>query len=626
MIDCDPVDWQQQTVTPEQALTRIEPGMSIFIGTGAAEPLTMVKALMASSAPNLQDLELTQIVSFGDAISLRELQTHKYRLRTFFSGWVASEAITTGRVDLIPSRFARIPELIESGQITFDVAILQITPPNEAGYCSLGVAVDAGRQALEAADLVIGEINTQTPYTHGDTFAHISEFDLLVEATEPPLYFPRWPVDDVFDRIAANVASLVEDGSCLAFSIGPVYEALSKHLGRKRNLGIHTPFLTDATMDLIKSGAVTNRRKGIFRGKSVASYAFGTPDLMKWLDRNPMIEFQSTDRVLNPMRIGSNPRFVCILPARKVDLSGRIALHAGRGNVVAGPAEAADMVSGAELSAGGKSIFALPSRNRKDEPNIRLSVEQFPNQFNLRESVDMVATEYGVAHLRGRSVRERALALIEIAHPDDRETLVEQAKAEHILYPNQIYLAENARLYPAEIATRQVFKNDLTVDFRAIKPSDVEDMRRLFYRFSDTSVYYRYFSPIKTMPHAKMQEYVNIDFSRTLSIVGLVKEMGEGSIIAEGRFVREPHGPVADVAFVVDEDYQGHGIATFLLKMLIRLAKERGLKGFKADVLSSNKSMLKVFEKSGLAVEARVVDGVYELNLPFTGPAESRSG
>jgi acyl-CoA hydrolase/RimJ/RimL family protein N-acetyltransferase len=623
MIATGPVAWKQQTVTPEQALTRIAPGMSIFLGTGVAEPLTMVKALMASSASNIQDLELTQIVSFGDAISLRELQTHKYRLRTFFSGWVASDAIATGRVDLIPSRFARIPELIESGQIAFDVAILQITPPNEAGYCSLGVAVDAGRQALEAADLVIGEINTQTPYTYGDTFVHLSEFDLLVEATEPPIYFPRWPVDDVFDQIAANVASFIEDGSCLPFSIGPVYEALSKHLRHKRNLGIHTPFLTDAAMDLIKSGAVTNRRKAIFKGKSVTSYAFGTPDLMRWLDRNPLIEFQGTDRVLNPMRIGSNTRFISLLPARKVDLSGRIALHAGRGNVVAGPAEAADMVSGAELSSGGKSIFALPSRNRKGEPNIRLSVELFPNQFNLRESVDMVATECGVAHLRGRSVRERALALIEIAHPDDRETLVEQAKAEHILYPNQIYLADSARLYPAEIATRHVFKGDLSVDFRAIKPSDVEDMRRLFYRFSDTSVYYRYFSPIKTMPHAKMQEYVNIDFSRTLSIVGLVKEMGEGSIIAEGRFVREPQGPVADVAFVVDEAYQGRGIATFVLKMLIRLAKERGLKGFKADVLSSNKSMLKVFEKSGLAVEARVVDGVYELNLPFAGPAEN---
>jgi len=621
-----PGDWKKRTVKPEQALARIEPGMSIFIGTGVAEPLTTVKSLMASSAANLQDLVLTQIVSFGDAISARELQSHKYRLRTFFSGWVASEAIATGRVDHIPIRFARIPELIESGQITFDVAILQITPPNEAGYCSLGVAVDAARQALEAADLVIGEINTQAPYTYGDTFTHLSEFDLLVEATDPPIYFQRWPVDDVFDRVAAHVAAHVEDGSCLAFSIGPVYEALSRHLSRKRNLGIHTPFLTDAAMDLIQSGAVTNRRKGIFRGKSVASYAFGTPALMKWLDRNPLIEFQGTDRVLNPMRIGSNPRFVSVLPARKVDLSGRVALHAGRGNVVAGLAEAVDMVSGAELSAGGKSIFALPSRNRRGASNLRLSVEQFPNQFNLRESVDLVATEYGVAHLRGRTVRERALALIEIAHPDDRETLVEQAKAEHILYPDQIYLVDRARLYPAEIATRHVFKDDLAVDFRAIKPSDVEDMRRLFYRFSDTSVYYRYFSPIKTMPHAKMQAYVNVDYRQTMSIVGLVREMGEGSIIAEARFVRESEEPVADVAFVVDEKYQGYGIATFMLKMLVRLAKERGLRGFKADVLASNKAMLKVFERSGLAVEARVVEGVYELNLPFTeaGPGQAR--
>ena len=617
MTTIDPARWKHHTVTPDQALARIEPGMSIFIGTGVAEPLTMVKSLMASSAANLQDLVLTQIVSFGDAISVRELQSHKYRLRTFFSGWVASEAIATGRVDLIPTRFARIPELIASGQIPFDVAILQITPPNEAGYCSLGVAVDAARQALEAAPLVIGEINPRTPYTYGDTFVHLSEFDLLVAASDPPIYFSCWPVDEVFDRIAAHVAAHVEDGSCLAFSIGPIYEALSNHLRHKRNLGIHTPFLTDATMRLVQSGAVTNRRKELFRGKSVTSYAFGTPELMKWLDRNPLIEFQGTDRVLNPMQIGRNPNFVSILPVRKVDLSGRIALHAGRGNVVAGPAEAVDIVSGAELSRGGKSIFALPSRNRKGEANIRLSVEQFPNQFNLRESVDMVATEYGVAYLRGRTVRERALALIEIAHPDDRESLVAAAKEEHILYPNQIYLADLARLYPAEIATRHTFKGGLTVDFRAIKPSDVEDMRRLFYRFSDTSVYYRYFSPIKTMPHAKMQEYVNVDYRRTLSIVGLVREMGEGSLIAEARFVREAHAPVGDVAFVVDEQYQGCGIATFMLKMLIRLARERGLRGFKADVLSSNKSMLKVFEKSGLTVEARMVEGVYELNLPF---------
>ncbi|MBL0712549.1 MAG: GNAT family N-acetyltransferase [Desulfosarcina sp.] len=611
------MDWQALTVSPAAALGRIEPGMSIFLGTGVAEPLTLVKALMASSAPNLQDLVLTQLVSFGDAISLKELQSNKYRLRTFFAGWVASEAITAGRVDLIPSRFGRIPELIETGLIGFDAAMIQISPPNEAGYCSLGLAVDAARQAMESVDLVIGEINPQIPYTYGDTFVSISEFDQLVASSEPPIYFPRWPVDEVYDRVAANVASVVEDGSCIAFSVGPVYEALGRHLAHKRNLGIHTPFFTDAVMDLVKSGAVTNRRKSTFRGKSVTSYAFGTVELMKWLDRNPLIEFQGIDRVFNPMRIGSNSRFVSILPARKVDLSGRIALPVGKGNVVAGPSETADFVSGAELSAGGKSIFVLASRNLEGQPNIRLSVERFPNQFNLRESVDMVATEHGVAQLRGRTVRERALALIEIAHPDDRQTLVDQAKNENILYRDQIFLAESAHLYPADIAISQTFKNNQRIDFRAIKPSDVEDMRRLFYRFSDTSVYYRYFSPIKTMPHAKMQEYVNVDFSRTLSIVGLAKEMGEGRIMAEARFVRDHHRPYAEVAFIVDEAYQGGGIATFMLKMLIRLARERGLKGFKADVLSSNKSMLKVFEKGGLPVEARVADGIYEVVIPF---------
>ena len=613
----DITDGRVRTVAPETALQCIEPGMSIFLGTGVAEPLTLVRALMASTAPNLQDLVLTQLVSFGDAISLEELQSNKYRLRTFYAGWIASEAINSGRVDLIPSRFANIPDLIERGLISFDAAFVQITPPNEAGYCSLGMAVDAARQAIDSADLVIGEINPAVPFTHGDTFVAVSEFDFLIEATEPPIYLPRFPVDEVFDRVAANVASVVEDGSCLAFPPGPVYEALGRHLAHKRNLGIHTPFFTDAAMALVKCGAVTNRKKALFRGRSVASYAFGSQELMKWLDRNPLIEFQGLDRVFNPVRIGSNPRVVSILQARKVDLSGRIALHADRGNVGAGPSEAADFVNGADLSAGGKSVFALPSRNLKGEPTIRLSVEQFPNQFNLRESVDMVATEHGVAQLRGRTVRERALALIEIAHPDDRQDLVDQAKAANIIYRDQIFLVESARLYPADIAISHVFKNDLGVDFRAIKPSDVEDMRRLFYRFSDTAVYYRYFSPIKTMPHAKMQEYVNVDYGRCLSIVGLVEELGEGRIIAEGRFVRDLHRPYAEVAFVVDEAYQGRGIATFMLKMLIRLAKERGLKGFTAEVLSSNKSMLKVFEKGGLPVEARVVEGIYEVTIPF---------
>ena len=620
------LNWKKQVVTPGQVIEKLEPGMSIFLGTGVGEPRTLVKHLMTADNANLKDLELIQLVSLGDAISVEALNSNAYRLKTFFSGWVASEAISAGRVDLIPSSFSRIPDLIESGRIHIDVAFIQVTPPNEAGYCSMGVAVDVGRLAIEQASMVVGEINPDIPTTLGDTFIPLSDFDYLIRSTEKPIYFERWPVDDVFDRVAANVASVIEDGSCMAFSIGPLFEALSRHLMHKRNLGFHSPFFTDALMDLVKSGAVTNRNKEIFRGKSLTSYAFGTPELMGWLNRNPLVEFQGIDKVFNPALIGQNPQFVAVLPARKADVSGRIALNIGKGNVTAGPGDVIDLFRGAELSQGGFTVIALPSRNLKNEPNILISVEDMPNRFSVRESVDMVITEYGVASLSGRTVRERAQALIDIAHPDDRHQLVDQAKAQKILYPDQIFLETSARLYPSEITMQQAFKGDVKVRFRAIKPSDEEEMRRLFYRFSEEAVYYRYFSPIKTMPHKKMQPYVNVDFSHTLSIVGLVGEPGKGHIIAEARFVRDPQRPHADVAFIVDEDYQGLGVASYLYKTLLRLAKNRGIQGFTADVLSSNKGMMKVFEKGDEVVKAKLEYGSYHISIPFSPASSNEAG
>lgn len=615
------MNWEEMVIPPQEALAKIEPGMKIFVGTGVAEPRTLVKHLMASDLPNLQDLELIQLVSLGDAITVKELQAQKFRLKTFFSGWVASEAITQGYVDLITSRFSRVPQLIRSQLLPIDAAFIQITPPDEAGYCSLGTAVDVASQAMEQASLVVGEINSRIPRTYGDTFVSLTEFDYLVKSEDEPITFKRWPFDDVYDQVAANVASVIEDGSCICFSIGPIYEALAKHLVSKQNLGVHTPFFTDALMELVKSGAVTNRRKDSYKGKSLTSYAFGTCELMSWLDRNPLVEFQGIDTVFHPVQIGRNPNFIVVIPARKVDLTGRIAMHTGTGNVAASPGEVLDFVNGAELSEGGTTIFALPSRNLRGEANIRLSVEDLPNQFNLRESVDMIVTEYGVANMRGRTVRERAQFLIDIAHPEDRKELFDQAKARKILYQDQMYLPDSAHLYPSKIATRHVFKGGVEVRFRAIKPSDEEEMRHLFYRFSDKMVYYRYFSPIKVMPHAKMQQYVNVDFNTTMSIVALVGPPEQEHIIAEARFVKDKKRPFGDVAFVVEEKYQGIGIATYLYEMLIRLGKERGLHGFMADVLASNKAMIKVFEKGRYPVQASLSQGAYELTINFVDQA-----
>lgn len=619
------VEWKSKIVSPEDVLKKIDPGMNIFLGTGVAEPRTLVKHLMASDLNNLKDLELIQLISLGDAIPLDERYSQKYRLKTFFSGWAASDAITAGRMDLIPSRYSRIPRLFRAGAIRVDAAFVQITPPDEAGFCSLGPSVDVAKLAMERASFVVGEINEEIPRTLGDTFIHVNEVDYLVNATEPPIYFPRWSASEDFDRIAENVASVIDDGSCISFFIGALFEVLGRHLARKRNLGIHSLVMTDALMDLMKSGAVTNRQKRSFRGKSLVAYAQGTPALMRWLDNNPLVEFQGIDVVADPRSIGLNNNFVAIIPCRKVDLAGGIALHVGRGNVIAGPGEIQELFSGAALSHGGRTIFALPSRNLRGESNILFSAEDYPAQFSNSESLDMIITEYGVACLSGRTVRERALALIDIAHPDDRQNLVTQAKEANILYRDQIYLSESGHLYPQEISITHTFKDGLTVRFRPIRPSDEDDMRRLFYRFSDQSVYYRYFSPIKTMPHMKTQTYVNVDFKRTMSIVGVLEEKGMDKIIAEGRYVILEDGAFADTAFIVDEEYQGKGIASFLYELLIRTAQQRGIKGFRADVLTANKAMMKVYEKSPVPMKATVSEGVYELTIPFSTDVDEPS-
>ncbi|NTV54351.1 MAG: GNAT family N-acetyltransferase, partial [Syntrophaceae bacterium] len=384
------------------------------------------------------------------------------------------------------------------------------------------------------------------------------------------------------------------------------------------HLGIHTPFFTDALMDLVNSGAATNRRKRFFQGKAVAAYVLGTQALMKWLDGNALVDFQPIDVVMNPRNIGLNDRFMAILPARKADLTGGIALHVGKGNVTAGAGAVAELFAGAAFSRGGRTVFALPSRNRKGESNILVSIADYPNQFTNQESLDMIVTEHGIAYLTGRTIRERAQALIDIALPDDRAALVQKAKDAKLLYKDQIFFAESGHLYPENLARTETFKDQLKIHFRPIKPSDEDEMRRLFYRFSDQAVYYRYFSRIKTMPHGKMQEYVNVDYRRAMSIVGTVHEKGMDRIIAEARYVRLADRPYADTAFLVDEAYQGKGISTFLLNMLIRIAREQGgIEGFRADVLLDNKSMLRVFEKTPFPLRAVVSEGTYEIVISF---------
>ena len=610
-------NWRSKLSDTFMTLKEIQPGMSIFIGTGAAEPRGLVRQLMERNWPNLQDLSLTQLVSLGDTLTLSGLDSQKYRLKTFFSGWVAAEAAAAGRIDLIPSRFSRIPQLIETGWFRFDAAFIQISPLDENGLCSLGIAVDVARQAMKHATIVVGEINRHMPRTCGETLVHVDDFDLFVEHDEALFTLPGWPIDPVFEQLAENIAIVIEDGDCLAFSLGPLYEAVSRAIAGRRNLGVHSPFFTDALMNLVRSGAVTNSNKETCQGRSLASYALGSQELYDWLDNNQLVEFGPVNKVFNPLEIGRNPNFVALLPARKVDITGGIALHSGKGNVAAAPGEAMDFVNGAELSQGGRTIFALPSRNLKGEANICFSVGDYENQLGLREAVDLIITENGIASLKGRSLRERAQAIIDIAHPEDRENLLEQARKAKIVYDDQLYVHNTAYHGSNRVEERHTFKGGIDVLFRHIRPSDEEGMRRLFYSLNDQTVYYRYFCSIKVMPHAQMQKYASVDSNRTVSIVGLAGRPGQRHIIAEARYLTRVDEPIADVAFIVHERYRGLGIAGYLHELLGKMAIKNGLKGFRAEVVASNKPMLKVFEKGPWPPELIQEGGILELRMPF---------
>ena len=619
MSQIDVTNWESHLVAPDTVLNHIRPGMTVFIGTGPAAPRRLIRTLLDVDTHNIRDLELVQLAVQGETIlTIDRLNAPNYRLKTFFSGgYVAWDTICEGQVDLIPAYSSEIPEIIKSRRIAVDVAFIQITPPNDAGYCSLGLAVDVAREVMDKATLVVGEVNERMPFTYGDTFVSIEQFDLLVRSDRDPITYEPAPVTDVMKKVAANVATVIRDGDCINYAPGPLFEALVPFLSDKKDLGIHSLYFTDAAAELVNSGAVTNHLKSPFRGKSLASYALGTKELMKWLHKNPLVEFQGIDWVCNSQLIARNPQFVAIYEGRKADIQGRVAFPL-RGAVISGPGEGIDFYRGAEASKDGATIIGMPSRDENGDPNILFSIQKYVNQLRLRESIHVLATEYGVAMLKWRPIRERAQAIIDVAHPDDREDLVKEARDKKILYSNQIFVSRSAHLYPEHVADTKTFKGGKTLRFRAMKPSDEEAMRRFFYRCSKETVFYRFFYSVKTMSHDKMQEYVNVDYATEFSVVGFAGKKGEGKMVAEARLVTGENTKAGEVAFLIDEAFQGIGVGTYLMKLLISEAKKRNIETIYAQVLPENQPMIKVFEKSGLPLKSKLEGGVYEISLSLS--------
>ena len=593
----------------DEVLDLIKPGTRIFLSSGPAVPARMVSEIIKSEKSNLLDLELIQLISLGRYLSTNNRSSSNYRLKTFNVGESISKAISEGYVDFIPANLIEIPYLLSTGIVGMDIAIVQTSPPDSRGFMNLGIAVDVANIAIKKAPLVIAEANPHVPITYGETAIHIDQVDYIVDSDIPLLERERKAFDPAMDRIGWHIANLIEDESTVVLHVGRIFDAIAHHLSNKRNLGIYTHVISDWVMDLIESGAVSLERSHDRGGMVTTSYCYGTRRLYDYVDRNPIFEFHPIARLVNPVVLRGVPR-------KKIDVTGESVIFHSGDNLLSGYEGKLSFAIGATFSKYGKAIVALQSIDQDGSSNIVIQHKEDTDRVRATLGVARyVVTEYGAANIFGKSIRERVMAMIDIAHPSHREKLLEQAKGFGYAFPDQIYLCHSSCNYPSGLETVKSFKDGLEVKFKPIKPSDEDMMRRLFYEFSDESKYLRYFAKVLIMPHKEMQKYVNIDYDRVLSIVGVITDNRAERIIAEARYAYDPASGAYDMAFIVDEEFQGKGICTFMLNYLIKIARERGIKKLTATALPQNAKMLKVFSKADVKPQMKAADGVIELRF-----------
>jgi acyl-CoA hydrolase/GNAT superfamily N-acetyltransferase len=608
-----------KVATPAEAVGLIRRGRRILIGSGAAEPARLVKSLVEDGA-HLADNDIFHLLTLGPAPYVAPGLESRFRHTAFFIGANVRPAVQEGRADFMPVFLSEIPRLIRSGRVHIDVALIQVSPPDRHGHVSLGVSVDIVRAAVDTAEIVLAEVNANMPRTLGDAFLHVDRIARLVPVDDPLPELTPEPLDEVCRTIGEHVAHLVPDGATLQLGIGRIPDAVLAALGGRTDLGVHTEMLSDGVMRLAQRGVITGRRKSLLPGKMVTSFVMGTRALYDWVDDNPAIEMRPSEFTNDPMNIGRNDHMIAVNSALAVDLTGQVAADTLMGRFFSGIGGQVDFIRGAARSRGGKPIIALPSTARDGRVSrIVPAFEEGAGVVTSRGDVHYVVTEYGVADLWGRSIRQRTMALIEIAHPDFRGELLAAAKARRYVFPDQI--APRAAI-PWRLSREEHLRGGECVTVRPVRMTDEEPLRDLFYRLSEESVYKRFMAHKKVHPHEEMQDLVNLDYESNLGVVACVEAGEREDFIGMARYDVDPATALADVAFVVRDDWQGKGVGSLLMRVLAEVARTRGLAGFTADVMVTNKPMMMILQSSGLPLGVRRDGDVYRVTARFAAVRE----
>ena len=613
--------WPEKFASNEEIFSRIHPGDKIFIGTGCGEPQYIVQALVNFVSNNPKaffGLELIHVWTLGAAPYLDEKFRDNFRIDSFFIGEGTRNAINRGAADYTPISLSAVPGLFRREIIPIDVALIQTSPPDKHGYMSLGISVDIVKVATQKASLIVAQINSYMPRTQGDGFINIKDVDFIVPHDEPLLEYAVEDPGDIIQSIGKYVAQIIEDGSTIQVGYGIIPNAVVSYLGEKKHLGIHTELLSDGIIDLMKRGVVDNINKSIDTGKTVASYCMGKKETYDLLDENPTIEFKTIDYTNNPLIIARNSYMTAINSAMEVDLTGQATAESLGWTFYSGVGGQADFMRGAVFAPGGKTILALPSTALNDTVSRIVPVLQEGAGVTLtRGDVHYVVTEYGIAYLHGKNIRERAMDLISIAHPKFRPWLIEEAKKKTLIYKDQAFVPGKKGEYPEELETYRTTRTGLRVLLRPVKMTDEPLLKDFFYALSQDSMYLRFFSARKDMPHERLQEYEAVDYSRKMVILATIKSGESEIIIGMGQYDVNKDMHTAEVALVVRDKYQNQGLGIEILSYLTYVARKSGLLAFTAEVLVENSQMVHLFEKMGFDIEKRSDEGVYEMCLKF---------
>lgn len=619
-------DWralyEKRKKNVEKALRVIRSGYRVFIGSGCSEPQHLAQHL-EEVIPFLADLEILHILSVGKT-RYTEAGFDRCRLKSFFVAAASREAVAEGRADYTPVNLVDIPGLFRSGAMQIDVALIQVSPPDEHGFCSYGIAVDIVKAAAENSRYIIAQVNPRMPRTLGDSFIHVSHIDAFVPHEEPLLEFPQPFMNSIAVDIGRHVAGLVEDGATIRVGVGSISTAVLYALEEKNDLGVHADMLTDAYLQLVRRGVITNKRKTLHPGKIVTSFCLGSRELYDFVDNNPMVSFFPIDYTNDYLVISDNDNMVSINSGLEVDLSGQVCADSLGYEIYSGVGGAIDFLRGARGSRRGKAIMVLPSTTLDGaKSRIVPALTEGAGVVTTRGGVQYVVTEYGAVSLHGRSIRERALALISIAHPDFRDELMEAAEKLRYLERDSRRAAMSRAIYPSDWEQLQIFNGMNRFFFRPAKPTDERALKEFFYSLPKDESYFRFLSSMKVFPYYDVKGMVNIDYLKEMCLLGFSGEMGSERIVAIAHYIVDDETMTAEVDFAVHPDYAREGIATYMVRHIAEKGRTIGIKTIVSYISAGNERVFGVFQKLDYVIESSQVGGVYEIRIRLDQPAQT---